>query len=101
MAYRFRGVSRKAPDGNKLAILNALNQGGFISGQVLGEQLSISSAAGSKHMQSLQAMGLDIFKVSGKGYSLNNSVGLLEQNKIQQYSRLERQYGTYRSASDH
>ncbi|MBB1335883.1 bifunctional biotin--[acetyl-CoA-carboxylase] ligase/biotin operon repressor BirA [Pseudoalteromonas sp. SR44-5] len=75
----------KAPDGNKLAILNALNQGGFISGQLLGEQLGISRAAVSKHMQSLQAMGLDIFKVSGKGYSLNNSVGLLEQNKIQQY----------------
>lgn len=75
----------KAPDGNKLAILNALNQGGFISGQLLGEQLGISRAAVSKHMQTLQAMGLDIFKVSGKGYSLNNSVGLLEQNKIQQY----------------
>lgn len=75
----------KAPDGNKLAILNALNQGGFISGQLLGEQLGISRAAVSKHMQSLQAMGLDIFKVSGKGYSLNNSVGLLVQNKIQQY----------------
>ena len=26
----------KAPDGNKLAILNALNQGGFVSGQALG-----------------------------------------------------------------
>lgn len=75
----------KAPDGNKLAILNALNQGGFISGQLLGEQLGISRAAVSKHMQSLQEMGLDIFKVSGKGYSLNNNVGLLEQTKIQHY----------------
>ena len=75
----------KAPDGNKLAILNALNQGGFISGQLLGEQLGISRAAVSKHIQSLQEMGLDIFKVSGKGYSLNNNVGLLEQAKIQQY----------------
>ncbi|BDF95850.1 MULTISPECIES: bifunctional biotin--[acetyl-CoA-carboxylase] ligase/biotin operon repressor BirA [Pseudoalteromonas] len=75
----------KAPDGNKLAILNALNQGGFISGQLLGEQLGISRAAVSKHIQSLQEMGLDIFKVSGKGYSLNNNVGLLEQTKIQQH----------------
>ena len=75
----------KAPDGNKLAILNTLNQGGFISGQLLGEQLGISRAAVSKHIQSLQEMGLDIFKVSGKGYSLNNNVGLLEQAKIQQY----------------
>ena len=72
----------KAPDGNKLAILNALNQGGFVSGQVLGEQLGISRAAVSKHIQTLQGMGLDIFKVTGKGYSLNNAVGLLNQEDI-------------------
>lgn len=75
----------KAPDGNRLAILNALNNGGFISGQLLGEKLGISRAAVSKHIQSLQEMGLDIFKVNGKGYSLNNAVGLLEQSKIQHY----------------
>ncbi len=78
----------KAPDGNRLAILNALNNGGFISGQLLGEQLGISRAAVSKHIQSLQEMGLDIFKVNGKGYSLNNAVGLLEQSKIQHYYRV-------------
>ncbi len=39
----------KAPDGNKLAILKALNQPGFVSGQALGEQLGISRAAVSKH----------------------------------------------------
>lgn len=72
----------KAPDGNKLAILNALNQGGFISGQLLGEQLGISRAAVGKHITSLQEMGLDIFKVSGKGYCLNNNVGLLSDNVI-------------------
>ncbi|MDX1727741.1 MAG: HTH domain-containing protein, partial [Pseudoalteromonas tetraodonis] len=43
----------KAPDGNKLAILNALNKGGFVSGQALGEELGISRAAVSKHIQSL------------------------------------------------
>lgn len=75
----------KAPDGNKLAVLNALNQGGFISGQVLGEQLGISRAAISKHIKSLQEMGLDIFKVTGKGYSLNSQVGLLNQAQIQQH----------------
>ncbi|MDP2566545.1 bifunctional biotin--[acetyl-CoA-carboxylase] ligase/biotin operon repressor BirA [Pseudoalteromonas marina] len=75
----------KAPDGNKLAILNALNQPGFVSGQALGEQLGISRAAVSKHINSLQVMGLDIFKVTGKGYSLNNHAGLLNQTKIQQH----------------
>lgn len=81
----WRACTVKAPDGNKLAILNALNQGGFVSGQGLGEQLGISRAAISKHVQSLQDMGLDIFKVTGKGYRLNNYAGLLNQSKIQQH----------------
>ena len=81
----WRACTVKAPDGNKLAILNALNQGGFVSGQALGEQLGISRAAISKHVQSLQDMGLDIFKVTGKGYRLNNYAGLLNQSKIQQH----------------
>lgn len=73
----------KAPNGNKLAILNALNEGGFVSGQALGDELGISRAAVSKHIKTLQEMGLDIFKVTGKGYSLNNHVGLLNQVQIQ------------------
>lgn len=75
----------KSPNGNKLAILKALNQPGFISGQALGEQLGISRAAVSKHIQSLQEMGLDIFKVTGKGYSLNNRAGLLNQSHIKRH----------------
>lgn len=75
----------KSPNGNKLAILKALNQSGFVSGQALGAQLGISRAAVSKHIQSLQEMGLDIFKVTGKGYCLNNRAGLLNQSYIYQY----------------
>ncbi|KAA1162680.1 bifunctional biotin--[acetyl-CoA-carboxylase] ligase/biotin operon repressor BirA [Pseudoalteromonas fuliginea] len=75
----------KAPDGNKLAILNALNQGGFVSGQALGEKLGISRAAVSKHIKTLQDMGLDIFKVTGKGYCLNSQVGLLNKTQIDQH----------------
>ncbi len=87
-----RRYTVKAPDGNKLAILNALNKPGFVSGQALGEQLGISRAAVSKHINSLQEMGLDIFKVTGKGYSLNNYAGLLNQSQIQQhYNQLNSQ----------
>ncbi|GEB72812.1 Biotin/lipoate A/B protein ligase family [Pseudoalteromonas carrageenovora] len=75
----------KAPDGNKLAILNALNLGGFVSGQALGEELGISRAAVSKHIKMLQEMGLDIFKVTGKGYCLNSQVGLLNKTQIDQH----------------
>ncbi|WP_046005845.1 bifunctional biotin--[acetyl-CoA-carboxylase] ligase/biotin operon repressor BirA [Pseudoalteromonas rubra] len=74
----------KAPDGNKLAILHALKCGEFVSGQALGEQLGISRAAVSKHIKSLQQMGIDIFKVTGKGYRLNNSLPLLEEAEIRQ-----------------
>ncbi|MCF6436418.1 bifunctional biotin--[acetyl-CoA-carboxylase] ligase/biotin operon repressor BirA [Pseudoalteromonas sp. MMG022] len=75
----------KALQGNKLAVLNALNQGGFVSGQLLGEQLGISRAAVSKHIASLQEMGIDIFTVSGKGYSLNHSLPLLDKTQISQH----------------
>ncbi|MBQ4834503.1 bifunctional biotin--[acetyl-CoA-carboxylase] ligase/biotin operon repressor BirA [Pseudoalteromonas sp. MMG010] len=74
----------KVPNANKLAILAALNKGGFVSGQALGEQLGISRAAVNKHVKSLQEMGLDIFQVTGKGYSLNSAVGLLEHQQIMQ-----------------
>ncbi|WP_462156965.1 bifunctional biotin--[acetyl-CoA-carboxylase] ligase/biotin operon repressor BirA [Pseudoalteromonas sp. GB56] len=80
----------KAPDGNKLAILHALNQGDFISGQVMGEQLGISRAAVGKHITSLQEMGLDIYKVNGKGYRLSRPLSLLEQSDIESaYQQLD------------
>lgn len=75
----------KSPDGNKLTILNALNQGVFVSGQKLAEQLEISRTAVAKHIQSLQQMGLDIYRVNGKGYRLAAPLSLLDQEKITQH----------------
>ena len=54
----------------KLAILKALSRGDFISGEELGEQFGISRAAISKHIKGIQAWGVDIFRVQGKGYQL-------------------------------
>ena len=78
-------MSYRGPQGNKLAILKALNKGEFVSGQHLGECLNISRAADSKHIKSLQEMGIDIFKLSGKGYKLNHSVPLLDESAVNQY----------------
>jgi len=50
-----------------------------------GEKLGISRAAVSKHIKTLQEMGLDIFKVTGKGYCLNSQVGLLNKTQIDQH----------------
>lgn len=76
-------MSDALPTGKKLAILEALNQGGFVSGQALGEQLGVSRAAISKHIAALQAMGIDIFTLNGKGYCLNNTLSLLNESQIQ------------------
>lgn len=76
-------MSDAIPTGKKLAILEALNQGGFVSGQTLGEQLGVSRAAISKHIAALQAMGIDIFTLNGKGYRLNNTLSLLNESQIQ------------------
>ena len=80
----------KAPEGNRLAILTALNQGHFVSGQALAEQLEISRTAVAKHIQSLQEMGLDIFKVNGKGYKLSQPLSLLNEASIKDaYQQLD------------
>ncbi|RRS06732.1 bifunctional biotin--[acetyl-CoA-carboxylase] ligase/biotin operon repressor BirA [Pseudoalteromonas sp. J010] len=72
----------KTSDHKKQTILAALNQGTFISGQELGEQLGISRAAIAKHIAALQDMGVDIFRVNGRGYKLNYSLPLINQNKL-------------------
>ncbi|KJY97282.1 bifunctional biotin--[acetyl-CoA-carboxylase] ligase/biotin operon repressor BirA [Pseudoalteromonas ruthenica] len=86
----------KAPDGNKLAILERLNQGRFLSGQVLGDELGISRAAVAKHIHSLQEMGIDIYKVNGKGYRISRPLSLLSQPAITEvYEQLQGQAGRF------
>ncbi|WGW00533.1 bifunctional biotin--[acetyl-CoA-carboxylase] ligase/biotin operon repressor BirA [Vibrio sp. YMD68] len=63
----------------KLAILQTLSQGGFHSGQDLGERLGISRAAISKHIKGIQAWGVDVFSVQGKGYQLSKPMQLLDE----------------------
>ncbi|WP_341659322.1 bifunctional biotin--[acetyl-CoA-carboxylase] ligase/biotin operon repressor BirA [Vibrio sp.] len=67
----------------KLSILKSLSQGGFHSGEDLGEKFGISRAAISKHIKGIQAWGVDIFRVQGKGYQLANTMQLLNQDIIQ------------------
>lgn len=64
----------------KLAILNALSTGDFISGEELGEQLGVSRAAISKHIKGIQDWGIDIFRVQGKGYQLSQQLQLLDES---------------------
>ena len=63
-------------------IVSQLAHGEFCSGQALGEQLGISRAAISKHINFLMELGLDIFSVTGKGYKLASPLQLLNVGKI-------------------
>ncbi|WP_338027118.1 biotin--[acetyl-CoA-carboxylase] ligase [Colwellia maritima] len=63
-------------------IIQALAEGSFVSGQTLGDELSISRTAISKHIKALNAMGLDIYSVTGKGYKLSEPLNLLSKRRI-------------------
>lgn len=63
-------------------LINALAGGGFVSGQSIADELSVSRAAISNQVKALNEMGLDIFKVRGKGYQLANPLVLLDKVAI-------------------
>ena len=66
----------------KEQLIKQLALGEFVSGQLIGEQLGISRAAISKHVRGLNEMGLDIFRVTGKGYRLAKPLVLLDKAEI-------------------
>lgn len=66
----------------KLSLLKALSQGGFHSGEDFGAALGISRAAVSKHIKGIQAWGVDVFRVQGKGYQLAEPLQLLDEHTL-------------------
>lgn len=65
-----------------LKLISLLADGGFHSGEQLGETLGMSRAAINKHVQTIREWGLDVFTVPGKGYSLPAPIQLLEAVRI-------------------
>jgi len=65
-----------------LALVSILADGEFHSGEQLGETLGMSRAAINKHIQTLKDWGLDVFTVTGKGYSLSAPLQLLNEESI-------------------
>ena len=65
-------------------LLRILSNGEFHSGEQLGHQLGMSRAAISKHIKVIESWGLDIFKVTGKGYRLATPLALLDEAQLQQ-----------------
>ncbi len=65
-----------------LKLVDILSDGEFHSGEQLGESLGMSRAAINKHIQTLKSWGLDIYTVTGKGYSLPGPMQLLNEEAI-------------------
>lgn len=65
-----------------LILINILADGEFHSGEQLGEMLGMSRAAINKHIHTLKDWGIDVFTVTGKGYSLPAPVQLLDEAVI-------------------
>lgn len=63
-------------------ILNVLADGQFHSGQELGAKLGVSRAAVWKQAQKLQAFGLQVHSVKGRGYRLAGELELLSAQEI-------------------
>lgn len=63
-------------------LLQLLADGEFHSGERLGATLNVSRAAVHNHIEKLTALGLDIFRVSGKGYRLSKPLQLLNERGV-------------------
>ena len=64
------------------SLLTLLSDGCFHSGQQLGEALNISRTAVWKHLQKLEALGVSLERVKGKGYCLAGGLELLSAPNI-------------------
>ncbi|HEX6549378.1 MAG TPA: bifunctional biotin--[acetyl-CoA-carboxylase] ligase/biotin operon repressor BirA [Gammaproteobacteria bacterium] len=64
------------------AILHALADGLFHSGEQLAQLLGVSRSAVWKHVQQLAELNLDVFRVPGKGYRLATPIELLDAERI-------------------
>ncbi len=68
----------------KEELIKQLATGDFVSGQQLGQLFGVSRAAISKHIKAISEMGLDVFRVTGKGYKLAEPIVLLDRDQISQ-----------------
>ncbi|TEW53865.1 bifunctional biotin--[acetyl-CoA-carboxylase] ligase/biotin operon repressor BirA [Psychromonas sp. RZ22] len=80
-------MSELNEQGNKL--LNLLADGEFHSGEKIGELLGVSRTSVNNYIKALQEIGLDIYKVTGKGYCSATPLTLLDKQTIKQVSGVE------------
>ncbi|MFM2475970.1 bifunctional biotin--[acetyl-CoA-carboxylase] ligase/biotin operon repressor BirA [Celerinatantimonas sp. MCCC 1A17872] len=64
-------------------LLHRLSDGHFHSGQVLADALGVSRTSIASYIHQLQAMGVDIYSVKGRGYCLAHPISLLDETLLQ------------------
>jgi BirA family biotin operon repressor/biotin-[acetyl-CoA-carboxylase] ligase len=64
------------------ALLELLADGAFHSGRELGAALGVTRAAVCKHVHALAAAGVEVHRVSGRGYRLTAPLALLDAGRI-------------------
>lgn len=74
-----RGMSTRSE------LLRLLADGGFRSGTDMGRQLGVTRAAVCKAVRSLTDAGLEIHRVTGRGYRLAQAMRLLDRRRILRY----------------
>jgi len=67
-----------------MQLLNSLADGQFHSGETLAANMGVTRAAIWKQLKKIEAMGLPIDAVRGKGYRLQQPLELLELKRIRQ-----------------
>ena len=77
-------MSELNEQGNKLITL--LADGEFHSGEKIGELLGVSRTSVNNYIKGLQEIGLDIYKVPGRGYQSANPIELLDEKTIRTLS---------------
>lgn len=67
-----------------IKVIELLADGDFHSGQKIGEEIGVSRTAISQYIKDIQALGLDVFRITGKGYKLSQPIELLSTASIEQ-----------------
>jgi len=71
------------------ALLNLLADGEFHSGEKIGELLGVSRTSVNNYIKGLQGIGLDIYKVPGRGYQSATAIELLDEQMVRRLSGSE------------
>jgi BirA family biotin operon repressor/biotin-[acetyl-CoA-carboxylase] ligase len=71
-------------------LLQLLADGEFHSGEKIGKLLGVSRTSVNNYIKGLQEIGLDIYKVTGKGYRSAVPIELLDSDRINQLIKNKR-----------